>query len=142
MTRLEGATNLIWEHQGRLYQALIPPVKDQWYTPLDEDNARVYFINVYQENDEDAAKNIELKMTIDGVDYGAVSLSQTHDAFYYWYVARDTISETMFGGTAFANVEGGTYIEGKHVKIEVRITSTLGTNQTLLASVDWAQLSS
>jgi len=140
--RLEGATNLIWEHQGRSYQALVPPVKDQWYALLDEDNARVYFINAYQENDEDAPKNIELKMTIDGVGYGAVSLSQTHDVFYYWYVARDTISETMFGSTTFSNVEGGTYIEGKHIKVEARITSALGTNQTLLASVDWAQLSS
>jgi len=115
-------------------RSLAPPVQNQWYTVFDAYDVRLLWCIIYQSNGEAAAKNLEVRWTIDGNVYlGSIAAL---DSATYW-VFRDHVPST--GGTAGLGLWAGTFnsaylVEkrGQDFKVEVRITSPLGTNQFLL----------
>lgn len=112
-----------------------PPIQNQWYTVFDAEDVRLIIFYVRQWNTEAAAKDIEVRWTIDGNVYFDMKSVPNNVP---WYVYR-TASPSS-GGTAGLEIQvtaynAAIYVDkrGQSFKVEVRITSALGTNQTLLA---------
>jgi len=113
---------------------LAPPVLNQWYEIFHAYDVRLLWCILYQTNVEAAAKNLEMRWTIDGTVYfGAIAAA---DSTVYWGF-RDSVPSA--GGTAGLGILGAIlnsayFIDkrGQDFKVEVRITSALGTNQTLM----------
>lgn len=110
---------------------LAPPVLNQWYEVFHAYDVRLLWCLLYQTNGEAAAKNIEIRWTIDGTVYFNVS-ALTSGTGYYVY--RDYTEN--FGGTVglvtTANIVNAAYYvdkRGQDFKVEVRITSALGSAQ-------------
>ena len=111
----------------------IPPIRNQWYTVFDAEDVRLLWCNIYQYNDESAAKDIDLRWTVDGTVY--FGQMTTPDSVEYG-VFRS--SDPSLGGTRGLTVYPGLMNAGYHVdkrghsfKVEVRMTTVPGTNQWL-----------
>jgi hypothetical protein len=114
-------------------QDLAPPVLNQWYTVFDADDVRLLWCEVIQSNTEAAAKNIEVKWTIDGTVYFCTVAANSGTSYL---VYRSTLASA--GGTsglwfAATSFNAAYYVDkrGQDFKVEVRIVSALGTAQTL-----------
>ena len=110
-----------------------PPIQNQWYTVFDAEDVRLLWCVVFQYNDENDAKNIAVRWTVDGTVYLTQFISTTGVDYY---VYRDAYPSA--GGTFGLNMKpamwnAGYYIDkrGHSFKVEVRITTALGTNQEL-----------
>lgn len=111
----------------------IPPVQNTWYECFDAEDVRLLWCVLRQNNDETVNKDIEVRWTIDGNVY-LRSVSCAHNSHYYIYRAfQDSTDAT--GGLSFdTTIRNTAYTvdkRGKTFKVEVRITSVLGTNQAL-----------
>ena len=107
-----------------------PPVQNTWYTALDANGGlRIRILGVRQINDEAAAKNIEFRMTIDGVSIDASVRLQTSPTWYYWTLGPGV--ERVSGGTFIVMAQLYEAIECLDALIEIRMTSAPGTNQFL-----------
>lgn len=124
-------------------QALIknPPVQNTWYTAFEEDRPKVKKISIRQANDEAAAKTLEIKATFQDGNTITGTPSCVNGAYYSLYVVP-----SYFGyWTTDASVAGRLMpysfesIEHHSIKLEFRITSALGTNQTMRMLVAWHQ---
>lgn len=112
----------------------VPPTLNQWYTVFDAEDVRLLWCCITQSNDEAAIKAIEVKWTIDGNDYFvSVNLASADYRFIY----RDHVPST--GGTLGLQHTNDTINAAYHVdkrgqsfKVDVRIVTALGTNQTLV----------
>lgn len=110
-----------------------PPVQNTWYEVFHAEDVRLLWCDIIQTNDEAAAKDLEVRWTIDGnVYFDDVSLANGT----YGYVFRGVTPST--GGTKGLTIGVGIfnaayYIDkrGLDFKVEVRITSVPGTNQLL-----------
>ena len=103
-----------------------PPVQNEWYELFDDEDVRLTFCNVIQENDETAAKDVQFRWTIDGIVYlETVSL----DNGVFAYIWRSPID--LDSGTEVRNAGFYTDARGQDFKVEVKMTSAPGTNQTL-----------
>jgi len=115
---------------------LAPPVQNTWYEVFRAYDVRLLWCAIKQTNTETNAKFLEARFTIDGNVYlGGVNA--TNDTLYYVY--RYHTPST--GGTLGLAIVSAEYNAGRNVdkrghdfKVEVRITSALGTNQTLLCN--------
>jgi hypothetical protein len=110
-----------------------PPILNQWYTVFDAEDVRLLWCMVTQLNDEVAVKDVEVRWTIDGIPYFGV---KTLNSASVWYIFRDY--SDSFGGTSgldwsATRATAGYYVDkrGHSFKVEVRITTALGTNQIL-----------
>ena len=113
-----------------------PPVQNTWYENFDAEDVRLLFQQIYQKNDETAAKDLEIRWTIDGNVYftAVAALDGT-----YYYVFREGAASsggTDGLGTSTINYNAGirTDKRGLDFKVEVRMTSVPGTNQRLLSN--------
>jgi hypothetical protein len=111
-----------------------PPVINVWYTAFDAEDVRLIWCAITQHNDESAAKEIQVRWTIDGQVYW-VADSVDSDAIKYVYRNR----EPSLAGTQGLVVSTSTYNAAYYVdkrgldfKVEVRLTDAAGTNQTLI----------
>jgi len=110
-----------------------PPVQNQWYTVFDAEDVRLLTCVVYQKNDETLAKTIQVRWTIDGNVY-LTSFSASDNTYYYIYRFYAP-STGGTGGLYYSTppLDAARYDDkrGHNFKVEVRITSALGTNQIL-----------
>jgi len=111
----------------------VPPVQNTWYEVFHAEDVRLLWCWLNQTNDENAAKDIEVRWTIDGNVYLGSAL--VDDAASY-YVFRD--HNASAGGTAGIIISNTLYNAGTRIdkrgldfKVEIRITGALGTNQSL-----------
>lgn len=110
-----------------------PPVQNTWYEVFDAEDVRLLLCLVRQENDETAVKDIEVRWTVDGTVY--VRASTLNHATNYWiHRAEDpsTAANELVASTSRYNAGFYTDKRGLSFKVEVRITSPVGTNQTLV----------
>lgn len=124
----------MWKHNALATLDQDPPVQNTWYTILDTtEDVRLVQIQTKQTNDETVAKNLQVRITMDGETYTSGNESQNNNTTYYWYVEVDgTITVTDISSSRLtAAGPGYSTIHGQSVKVEVRITSVIGTNQTL-----------
>lgn len=110
---------------------LIPPVQNQWYTVFDAVDVRHLYCLIGQFNDETDPKDVEIKWTIDGTVYFKdTSLDNESEEYVY----RDHFESS--GGTAGLSLSSERVMaayytdkRGHAYKVEIRMTSALGTNQ-------------
>ena len=110
-----------------------PPVQNTWYPGTDDEDVRHIWCVVYQKNDEAAAKDVEIRWTIDGNVYlKAFSLT---DGTNTWIFKNREPSAAGTTGLATLNtsINAGGYADkrGQAYKTEIRMTGAPGTNQTL-----------
>jgi hypothetical protein len=115
-------------------QNLAPPVLNQWYTVFHAYDVRLIWCQINQSNTEAAAKDIETKWTIDGISYfKAFSMPS---GVRHWCYRDHNPSAGGTAGLVIVAVEynAGMFVDkrGQDFKVEVRITSALGTAQTLI----------
>lgn len=110
-----------------------PPVQNTWYEIFHAQDVRLIWCRIIQTNDETAVKDVEVRWTIDGNVY-LVSESMANNAPYYIYRTHEPSAVGTAGLTAGTTVENAALDvdkRGLDFKVEMRITSALGTNQTL-----------
>ena len=119
------------EDSDYLIQA--PPVQNQWYTVFDAVDVRLLVCAIVQNNDDVAAKDLEIRWTIDGNVY---FMADTFGQGILEYIYRRYAPST--GGTDGLHdtsaVQGAAIHAAKNglaFKVEVRMTSVPGTNQQL-----------
>ena len=112
---------------------MAPPVQNTWYEVFHAQDVRLLVCHAIQTNTEAAAKNIEVRWTIDGTVYfiGFAFLDAT-DYFIHRYF-QPSAGGTGGLGQSAALRNGCVYTDkrGQDFKVEVRITAALGTAQTL-----------
>jgi len=111
-----------------------PPVQNTWYEVFHAYDVRLSWCEILQTNTETAAKDIQIRWTIDGNVY-FVQRSLANNTIEY--IHRNRLPST--GGTAglgytATEVNANKYTDkrGQDFKVEVRIISALGTAQTLI----------
>jgi len=123
------------EHQDGYYTVQNPPVVNVWYTVIDEVDVDVMWLALRQNNGDAAAKNIEVRFTVDGVVY-QTTFSVPHDADQYIYRQAYRSIDAIPGLAMGATLRNAGYTKGwkaQAFKFEVRITSPLGTDQAIRA---------
>jgi len=113
---------------------MIPPVQNTWYEVFRAYDVRLLWCQIYQTNDEAAIKDIEVRWTIDGTVY-FVTVPLASATFSFVYRAANASAGGTSGLTISAtDVSAARYVDkrGQDFKVEVRITSALGTNQRLM----------
>lgn len=110
-----------------------PPVQNQWYTVFDAEDVRLTWCHFIQTNDEVAAKNIEVRWTVDGTVYFVLQLATNNTGYfvYRWVMGSAVGTAGLATDTATRNAVYFVDKRGLSFKVEIRITSPLGTNQTL-----------
>jgi hypothetical protein len=111
-----------------------PPIQNQWYTVFDAEDVRLLWCYVLQTNDDIDDKDLEIRWTIDGTEYlCADSFENNVEQWIY----RNTPPSTI--GTLGLKSDGSEYNaayytckRGQSFKVEIRIISVVGVNQTLL----------
>ena len=136
---------------GKGLLSQIPPVTNTWYTVLD--TALLGYVNVClvtlkmaQTNDEAAAKNSQIRATIDGVTIptGITDRSLTNSAETAAYLFARAIQNdwgnqvNTSDGTKFICTSYELY--ATNLIIEVRLTSAVGTNQKLYAQTVFGRM--
>ncbi len=95
-------------------------------------------VTAKQKNDETAAKNIEFRMTIDGVPVDATVTSQANNIWNYWYFGPGVAR--VVGIITIQNIHNYLAIKCQEALIEMRMTSVPGTNQQLDGRVHYETL--
>lgn len=111
----------------------VPPVQNTWYEFFDAEDVRLLWCAVKQNNDESAAKDLEVRWTIDGNVY-FVSWAADHNTLYYIYRNYLHSAGGTSGLAADTTIRNGAYYVDKRglvFKAEVRLTGVPGTNQAL-----------
>lgn len=124
-----------------------PPVQNTWYTVLDTTyNVAVYTMVVYQKNDETNAKNVNIRLTVDGTtltksaDYSLADNSYCNPVIQL--ISSDTLDiisiyQSLTSGKTTGSAE---LFYARSFKAEVRTTSAPGTNQKLHAWIRYFTL--
>jgi len=112
-----------------------PPILNTWYTLFDDEDVRLLIHEVKQSNDELAAKTIEVRWTIDGNVYFTSASLDNNTEYYVWrtFFASAGGTAGLVISTTYYNACRYTCKRGQSFKVEVRITSALGTNQILIS---------
>lgn len=108
------------------------PNEDEWYPLLPQtDLGEIMSVKIEQQNDETDAKNIEVRLTADDTEYvGTVSAPHSLNEF----AVRSPIQDALILLASQYNMNWYTTLKGHSLQLDVRITSTPGTNQVLLAN--------
>ena len=117
-----------------------PPVQNTWYTVFEGTGGlRIKMVAARQTNDEAAAKNIDFRMTIDGVPLDATVTAQTSASWYNWYIRHG--SDRVVGDNTFVYLfHNFVAVECHDALIEMRTTTAPGTNQKLDGRVHYETL--
>ena len=110
-----------------------PPVQNTWYEVFDAEDVRLIWCEIYQTNTDIAAKDIEVRWTIDGNVY-LVTVSLDDDTVNFIYRDRAPSAVGTAGLTSTpTEVNAGFNVDkrGLAFKVEVRMTSVPGTAQVL-----------
>ena len=110
-----------------------PPVQNTWYEVFHAQDVRLLWCCVNQNNDELAAKDVEVRWTIDGNVYlTSDALDDLTNYFYYRYIFP-SLGGTQGLKTQTPEINVARYLDkrGLDFKVEVRMTSVPGTNQRL-----------
>jgi len=112
---------------------LLPPVLNQWYTVFEAKNVRLLWCVINQSNVEAAAKHIEVRWTIDGNVY---FVDDNLGSGAYDYIFRSNApsalgTDGLWYNATYVNAARNVDKRGINFKVEVRITTALGTNQRL-----------
>lgn len=110
-----------------------PPVQNTWYEVFDAEDVRLIWCTIYQVSDDIVAKDIEVRWTIDGnVYFIAVSLDDSTLSYIFKNTYGST-GRTAGLGSSAAAVNAGYHTDkrGLAFKVEVRMTSVPGVNQSL-----------
>ena len=110
-----------------------PPDQNTWYEVFHAQDVRLLWCWIRQKNDEAAAKDVEVRWTIDGnVYFASVSLADDTDSYVYrsWTPSAAGTSGLVVD-TANRNAAWFVDKRGQDFKVEIRMTSLPGTNQRL-----------
>ena len=110
-----------------------PPIQNEWYPVFEAEDVRLIWCVVHQSNTEVAAKDIEVRWTIDGTPY-LVAFSLADSTFEYIYRHYQPSAGGVQGLWHVESDHTAGYFtdkRGQSFKVEVRITSPLGTAQRL-----------
>lgn len=134
------ANKYAWKKQPIAIKEMAPPTLNEWHTILDTtEDVRALFISLVQTNTETGAKNVNIKITIDGITLTkATDLSAIHATYYYAYIGSNVDALAII--TTFVLPCYYYPLEGQSMKVEMRITSALGTAQTLYGYVQYETL--
>lgn len=117
----------------------VPPEQDTWYTALDETGGlRIKYLVIRQINDDATNKNIDVRMTIDGISIDATVKSQDNNTFYYWLIGAGV--ERVSGDTTSWALYLYEALKCEEALIEIRTTSAPGTNQKLQGRIHFEKL--
>lgn len=124
----------MWRDHDTDQVSLAPPVQNQWYEVFHGYDVQLLRCRILQVNGEAVAKIIEVRWTIDGnVYFTSDSINNNIENFVYRANAPSTGgTDGIDVTTSFVAAARNTNKCGQDFKVEVRITSALGTNQTLL----------
>lgn len=127
-----------WKKKAVATLSQASPVQNTWYTVLDTtEDALLIMISIYQTNAEAGSKDLQVRLTIDGVTMtGSVSLAHNTTNLVYISWASDGLS---FTGSVLL-VAYYAPLPGQSVKVEFRCTSAPGTNQVLGGAVQYCAL--
>jgi len=111
-----------------------PPILNQWYTVFDAEDVRLLWCTVIQTNNEYTAKNVEIRWTIDGNVYFWTAALVSHDENYVYRTQTPSTGGTNGLYIQLPEMNAAAHVDkrGHSFKVEVRITSALGTNQGLI----------
>lgn len=126
-----------------------PPTQNVYHEIFDLSGGQAFhYISFEQNNDELAAKNVDIKLTIDGTAYELTGTSMDNSEIYYVYwddIGLDPPDATLkvdnsnpIGGLVFKIADSAANTIAVNVdpvtdaKLEVKMTSAPGTNQTLV----------
>lgn len=100
-----------------------PVVINTWYEMGSFSNVEVLMLAIDQDNDEAAAKNIEISLVIDGTTYTSSVGAMPSGGFYNVYV--------YFNGGGWFLIATWSAFKCKNMVVSMRCTSAVGTNQDL-----------
>lgn len=126
-----------------------PPTQNVYHTVIDEIiGCKFWLICVEQNNDEVAAKNIDIRVTIDGEVTELIGTAMASSDLYHMHLAESDLVPPVstlifsdappldpFGFRTYQNAGEEQIVEALEMhafKLEVRQTSAIGTNQTLV----------
>lgn len=111
-----------------------PPVLNQWYPVFDAEDVRLLWCAILQSNDEAAAKDVEVRWTIDGQVYLVIDTlaSGVFDYIYRWFIPSTGGTTGLMNSATMINAGGYVDKRGLSFKVEVRIVSAPGTSQILI----------
>jgi hypothetical protein len=117
-----------------------PPVATTYYTCLDTtEDVRLIWVAIRQINDETNAKDVNIRITIDGITLDrSADLSLANNTWAFAYLTHDAdglgISTTAFQPNYYTDMRG------LSVKVEMKVQSAVGTNQKLDGRVQYETL--
>lgn len=127
-----------------------PPVHNVYYEAFDEDGGqKLHYLVIYHDHGEHpGAKNVDIKLTIDGETYEKTGNALDSQEFYYIYFDEigDDMTQAVLKVTnasplalfgiasedSAANKGPRTGLMVTDIKLELKMTSAPGTNQTLV----------
>lgn len=136
---INGSAKQSFQKMPRAYLAQEPPVQNTWYTILDTTkDIYIYTVFVTQINDELAAKDVEVRATINSVTASG-SLSQANNSTMCWRFASgsDTLTAVAGAGSFQTN---NSPLHCLSAKIEMRTTSTTGSTPKLRGGCQYSVL--
>ena len=110
-----------------------PPVQNTWYPGIDDDDVRHIWCVVRQINDEVAAKDVEIRWTVDGNVYLAAFALANNTATWIFKNREPSAGGTTGLSTLGTSINAGGYADkrGQSYKTAIRMTGAPGTNQVL-----------
>jgi hypothetical protein len=118
-----------------------------YYTLLDAANVEVYNFQVYQANDEAAAKFLNVKAIIDGREITttpttySIANNSWRDVEHKTPYNPSANDALLIGGSGGSSqVVFGSPLRGTHVKLQISLESVKGTNQVLEGSCLYSQV--
>lgn len=138
-----GGKQPYWLADKIRYDEQTPPTQNVDYEVLSaEPNVRLLIYAVRQQNDEQAAKDIQVTWTLDGHPH-FVTFSALHNTQYYVYVNKYKGDNELIALTAtVTEYNCAKYCDKRALEATLRamITSVVGTNQTLTQWLKYEQL--
>jgi len=111
-----------------------PPVQNTWYEVFNAQDVRLIWCVITQSNGETVVKDIEVRWTIDGNVYFISTSLDNNTANWIFRTRAPSTGGTAGLGATDSTVNASSFVDkrGLSFKVDVRITSVPGTNQTLL----------
>lgn len=107
-----------------------------WYEVLAEtEDVRLIYIAATHDNDEDDNRSIQARAIIDGITVSSLSNSNADSTWGYFYLAPD--ADDLDYTTSHKPTGYYVDVRGQLIKIEMRMPSTWGTNETLRGRVQY-----
>lgn len=137
-----------WKFIGFLEDSHFPVVKDTYYTFFEDLTGwkRLYYVQVWQDNDENAAKDIQIRALIDSVThYTSPEHTMNDSTPYYVEVGSEDLPETanikrlLLSATRILFMRYS-YLVGESIQLQFQCTSVPGTNQVFRKRISRSEL--